>query len=429
MNKTERIKNKILKQVEKYYKEFHQNKKNDKINYAGRVFDEKEIKSLVESSLEFYLTSGKYCEQFENDLKNFLKIKHCLLVNSGSSANLLSFMVLTSPLLKERKINRGDEIITTACCFPTTVSPIIQYGAVPVFVDVELKTLNIDINEMKKALSLKTKAVMIAHTLGNPFNIKEVKKFCDKNNLWLIEDNCDSLGSKYNNQYTGTFGDIGTSSFFPAHHITTGEGGAVYTNNDLLFKIMKSMRDWGRDYKCNKCVSNCNKRYDENYDCRYTYSHFGYNLKMTDLQASIGIEQLKKINYFSYIRKINFSYLYNKLFKLYKYFYLPIMYEESDSCWFCFPIIIDENLSFKTIDLIKYLEKNNIETRRLFAGNILKQKCFSDLKKNIDFKVIGDLRNTNYIMKNTFFVGVYPNIKINELYYIYEKINEFIKKY
>jgi len=413
------LKSEILQKVKEYYKLVHKSKKStDKINYAGRVFDENEMINLIDSSLDFWLTYGKYSKEFELNLAKFLGVRWALLVNSGSSANLLAFYALTSPLLKERQIKRGDEVITVAAGFPTTVAPIVQYGAVPVFVDIELTHINIDVKQLKKAISPKTKAVMIAHTLGNPFDIKTVKDFCDEHNLWLIEDNCDALGSLYKDKLTGTWGDIGTSSFYPPHHMTMGEGGAVYTNNPLLKKIMLSLRDWGRDCWCESGVDNtCGSRFTQQfgtlplgYDHKYVYSHFGFNLKATDMQAAIGVAQLKKLPQFTQKRRENYRILYDGLSSLTQ---LHIMQPQldSDPSWFGFFMLIDGNSGFSRNQIVQYLEKNNIQTRNLFAGNILHHPLFQTLNEKRDFRVIGDLKNSNIVMKNGFWLGVYPGMQ------------------
>ena len=439
------LKQQILKLTKEYFNENFNSKKTfkagERISYGGRVFDDKELLNLVDSSLEFWLTTGRYADKFEKDFCKIFDVKYCNLVNSGSSANLLAFMTLTSPLLKERKIKSGDEVITVATGFPTTVTPIIQYGAVPVFVDVSFPTYNIDCSKLKKALTKKTKAVMIAHTLGNPFNIKAVKKFCDKNNLWLIEDNCDALGSKYfidgEWRYTGTIGDIGTSSFYPPHHMTMGEGGAVYTNNKLLNKIILSMRDWGRDCWCpsgkdNTCGCRFTKQYGElplGYDHKYVYSHFGYNLKITDLQAAIGCAQLKKLSSFIKQRTANWNFLFKNLKKFSDYFILPEPAENSEPSWFGFLLTVNTN-KFKREDIVNYLEKNNIQTRMLFAGNLIKHPCFDEMRKNKKgYRQIGKLENTDFIMNNTFWIGVYPGMTKPMLEYMVKKINEFLIEY
>lgn len=404
-----------------------------KIHYAGRVFDNTEKLNLIESALDFQLTDGKHIKQFEKELSSFLDVKYSLMVNSGSSANLLAFMTLTSYELGERRIKRGDEVITLATCFPTTVSPIINYGAMPVFVDVELETVNIDVTQLEKALSNKTKAVFIAHTLGNPFNIEKVQDFCIKYNLWLISDCCDSLGSTYKCKSLESYGDISTSSFYPAHHITTGQGGAVHTNNDLLYRIAKSFCCWGRDFKCNECKNDCEKRFINNYDCRYSYSHFGYNFQPTEMQASIGCSQLTKLKTFIEKRKENWIYLYTQLClrDLNRYFIFQNSSSKSIVSPFSFLITLTNvcsNIMFYRTDITQYLEKNGIETRNLFAGNILRQECFRYLKRDIDYRIIGNLENTNHIMDNSFFIGCYPGLEKEDLDYIIEKIQEFIKE-
>jgi len=445
MSRSEKIKQEIFDKVKEYYKLVHKPKQNDefipgksRVNYAGRVFDENEMLNLVDSSLEFWLTYGRYSRDFEKKLAEYLDTNYVFLVNSGSSANLLAFMALTSPLLKERKINRGDEVITVAAGFPTTVAPIIQYGAIPVFVDVKLEIYNIDVSQLEQALSNKTKAVMLAHTLGNPFDLKTVKDFCNKHNLWLIEDNCDSLGSKYNIdnewKYTGTIGDIGTSSFYPPHHMTMGEGGAVYTDNPLLKKIILSMRDWGRDCWCDSGVDNtCGKRFTGKhgtlpygYDHKYVYSHFGYNFKVSDMQAAVGCAQLEKLPDFVEKRIQNFEYLKNALKDFSGYFILPNKTDNSDPSWFGFMITLKDDLKFKRNDIVEYLEENNIQTRNLFAGNITRHPCFSDLALNKDYRIIGELKNTDKVMNDSFWVGVYPEMTEEKLQYIVDKIKEFI---
>ena len=391
--------------------------------------------NLIDSSLEFWLTAGRYARKFENEFAKYLGVKYCSLVNSGSSANLLAFMTLTSPLLENRQIKRGDEIITVAAGFPTTVAPIIQYGAVPVFVDVTIPQYNIDVNQLNDALSDKTKAIMIAHTLGNPFNLEYITKFCKDNNLWLIEDNCDALGSTYNingeKKLTGTIGDIGTSSFYPPHHMTMGEGGAVYTNNALLNKIMKSFRDWGRDCQCssgqdNLCGNRFTQKYGElpiGYDHKYVYSHFGYNLKATDLQAAIGCAQLEKFPSFVKRRKYNFNRLKKGLSSLEDKLILPESAKNSDPSWFGFMITVKDG---NKNDLVQYLEDKGVQTRMLFAGNILKQPCFDEIREyESKYRVIGNLENTDKIMNNTFWIGVYPGMTDAKLDYMIECIKSY----
>ena len=406
-----------------------------RVPYGGRVFDEKELCSLVDSSLDFWLTYGRYSRQFERKLADILKVKYALLVNSGSSANLLAFFALTSPLLKERRIERGDEVITVAAGFPTTVAPIIQYGAVPVFIDVELKTANIDVSQLESAYSSRTKAVMIAHTLGNPFNLHAVKAFCEKHQLWLIEDNCDALGSLYDGKFTGTWGNIGTSSFYPPHHLTMGEGGAVYTNDPLLKKILLSMRDWGRDCWCESGVDNtCGCRFTRQfgklplgYDHKYVYSHFGFNLKVTDMQAAVGCAQLDKLPEFTRRRRENFAYLHNGLKDLAE-FQLFEKYPESEPAWFGFLMTVKDGAHFTRNDLTKHLESNKIQTRNLFSGNLLKHPCFEGLAEGKDYRVAGELRNTDKIMNDSFWIGVFPGMSKAKLDYMMDKIKEYTKK-
>jgi len=406
------------------------------LHYAGRVFDDQELVNLVDASLDFWLTAGKYAKRFENEFAKFLGVKHCMLTNSGSSANLLAFMALTSPKLEERRIKKGDEVITVAAGFPTTIAPIIQYGAIPVFVDIKLGTYNIDCSKLDDAVSEKTKAVMLAHTLGNPFDIDKVKKFCKKYNLWLIEDNCDALGSKYKGEYTGTFGDIGTSSFYPPHHMTMGEGGAVYTNDPLLKKILLSMRDWGRDCWCDSGVDNtCEKRFSKQfgelpfgYDHKYVYSHFGYNLKATDLQAAIGCAQLEKLIGFIEQRKKNYKYLLRGLSQFEDKLQLPYPTENSDPSWFGFLVTVKENAGFTRDDIVQHLESANIQTRMLFAGNLIKHPCFNDMRVSGNgFRVVGELKNTDKIMNDTFWIGVYPGMSEEKLEYVINKIGSFVQ--
>ncbi len=426
-NNESQARQEILGMVKNYYEQFKVNGKTfaegDRITYAARVFDDKEMCALVDTSLDFWLTAGRYADKFEKEFTKWLGVKYASLTNSGSSANLLAFMALTSPLLGEKSIKRGDEVITVAAGFPTTVTPIIQYGAIPVFVDVTIPQYNIDVTQLEKAYSKKTKAVMIAHTLGNPFDLNAVKSFCDKYNLWLIEDNCDALGSKYifngEEKYTGTIGDIGTSSFYPPHHMTMGEGGAVYTNDALLHKIINSFRDWGRDCSCPSGVDNlCQHRYDrqygelpKGYDHKYVYSHFGYNLKVTDMQAAIGCEQLKKFPTFVTRRRENWQRLYNALLPVSDKLILPQAEENSVPSWFGFLITVKENCKASREDVVRFIEKHNIQTRPLFSGNLLKHPCFDEMKKSGEgYRVIGDLVVTDTIMNNTFWVGVYPGM-------------------
>lgn len=436
------MKNHILGLVKEYCETYHNKQKNftegDRIPYASRVYDSEEMVNLVDSALEFWLTSGRYTTEFERKFAELLNVKFCSLVNSGSSANLCAFMALTSPLLKERKVNRGDEVITVAAGFPTTVAPLIQYGAVPVFVDVTIPQYNIDVTKLEEALTEKTKAVMIAHTLGNPFDLKAVKEFCDKHKLWLIEDNCDALGSKYTidgeEKFTGTIGDIGTSSFYPPHHMTMGEGGAVYTNNPLLHKIIRSFRDWGRDCMCPSGVDNlCGHRFDRQYgelplgyDHKYVYSHFGYNLKVTDMQAAIGAAQIKKVPSFTERRRHNFERLYNALTDLQDKFILPEACPNSKPSWFGFLLTCREGVD--RVEVVKYLEEHGVQTRNLFAGNLIKHPCFDEMRKTGQgYRVIGSLENTDRIMRDTFWVGVYPGMTDEKIDYMAKVIKEAVR--
>lgn len=440
MNQQE-MRDKILELVKDYCSEFHNQEKTfhegDRISYASRVFDSEELTNLVDSALEFWLTAGRYANEFEKSFAEYLDVKYCSLVNSGSSANLLAFMALTSPLLGDRKINRGDEVITVAAGFPTTVSPVVQYGAVPVFVDVTIPQYNIDVTKLEAAYSAKTKAVMIAHTLGNPFNLKAVKEFCERHNLWLVEDNCDALGSMYTingkEKFTGTIGDIGTSSFYPAHHITMGEGGAVYTNNPLLNKIVRSFRDWGRDCMCPAGHDNfCGHRYDgqygelpKGYDHKYVYSHFGYNLKATDMQAAIGCAQLKKLPSFVERRRYNFDRLFEGLKDLQDKFILPTPCENSKPSWFGFLLTCREGVDRSKV--VKYIEGHNIQTRMLFSGNIIKHPCFDEMRGNSEsYRVVGSLDNTDRIMRDTFWIGVYPGMTDEKIDYMIKVIRQAV---
>lgn len=437
------IRKEILDLVREYYNSEFKDKdkwyEGKKINYSGRCFDEKELVNLVDSSLDFWLTSGRYVNQFEEELANYLGVKYCSATCSGSSANLLAFMALTSPKLGDRRIEKGDEVITVAAGFPTTISPIVQYGAIPVFLDIDIPTYNIKIEDLEKAITPKTKCVMVAHSLGNPFNLEYVKKFCDKYNLWLIEDNCDALGSKYlyNGKwvYTGTIGDISTSSFYPPHHITTGEGGAIYTNSPLLNRLIESFRDWGRDCYCKSgCDNTCKNRFNMKfgdmpfgYDHKYIYSHWGYNLKMTEMQGSIGCAQVKKIDEFGIKRRDNWNKLKEGMKDLEEYFILPETTENADPSWFGFMITI-KNDRINRINLLKYLEENNIQTRLLFVGNITRQPLFSDLKIDKDYRVIGDLNNTNIITEKSFWIGVYPKLNDDMINYMIDTIRDYVKK-
>lgn len=446
MKKSQELKDEILSLTKEYYrqtiKEKDPYKIGDRIPYAGRVYDEKEMVNLVDSSLEFWLTSGRYTNLFEEKLSEFLQVKFCHTCNSGSSANLLAFMALTSPLLGERRIVPGDEVITVAAGFPTTVTPVIQYGAVPVFLDVTIPQYNIDCRNLEEAVTEKTKAVMIAHTLGNPFDLNQVKDFCVEHNLWLIEDNCDALGSQYqlNGQwkYTGTIGDIGTSSFYPPHHITTGEGGAVYTDNPLLSKIVLSLRDWGRDCSCPSGVDNmCGSRFERQfgelpfgYDHKYVYSHFGYNLKMTEMQAAVGVAQMDKLSYFINKRKENWETLHSKLKDLLDFFILPEPCLNSMPSWFGFLLTVRKNDFFTRDELVRHLENKNIQTRMLFSGHLIKQPCFNEMRnKNQGYGVVGHLTNTDIIMNHSFWIGVYPELENQKLDYMINTIKTFIEKF
>lgn len=440
-NKSEQeARKEILGQVREYCKKYHGKKEyrtGDRIPYAGRIYDEKEMENLVDASLDFWLTAGKYAEQFEKGLADYLQVRHCYAVNSGSSANLLAFMALTSPLLEERQVLPGDEVITVAAGFPTTVTPILQYGAVPVFVDVTIPQYDIDTSMLEEAFSDKTKAVMIAHTLGNPFDLKAVKEFCDRHGLWLIEDNCDALGSKYRMngewKFTGTIGDIGTSSFYPPHHMTMGEGGAVYTDDALLARILRSMRDWGRDCICspgrdNMCGHRFDRQYGElplGYDHKYVYSHFGYNLKITDMQAAVGSAQLEKLPDFVRARKENFAYLHERLETAQDKLILPCANEDSDPSWFGFMITCkEEGLKNK---VVRHLEENGIQTRMLFAGNLTKQPCFDQMRKAGEgYRIVGSLSNTDLIMEHSFWIGVYPGMSREMLEDMAERILEAV---
>lgn len=449
MNDTIELEKQLRQQVIdaaiKHYEVKHKNEKKfrqgDRISYGGRVFDEKEIVNLIDSSLDFWLTTGKYADKFEKEFAEFLGVKYCSLTNSGSSANLLAFMTLTSHKLGERRINKGDEIITVAAAFPTTVAPIIQYGAIPVFVDVTLPTYNIDITQLEIALSNKTKAVMIAHTLGNPFDLQAVKDFCDKHNLWLIEDNCDALGTKYlyNGEwkYTGTIGHIGTSSFYPPHHMTMGEGGAVYTNDTQLKRIAESFRDWGRDCWCppgkdDTCKNRFTQQFGElpiGYDHKYVYSHLGYNLKVTDMQAAVGCAQLEKLPIFIEKRKQNWQILRDGLDGLSDLLILPEATAHSDPSWFGFLITVKENIGITRDEIVAHLEENGIQTRMLFAGNLLKHPCFDEMRITGEgYRMIGKLENTDIIMHQTFWVGVYPGMTENMIDFIVNTISDFMKK-
>lgn len=432
----------ILNLVVEYYENFHikkEYKEGDRIPYASRVYDSDEMRNLVDSALEFWLTSGRYTEEFERNFAKYLGVRYCSLVNSGSSANLLAFMTLTSPLLGERQVKPGDEMITVAAGFPTTVTPAIQYGVVPVFVDVTIPQYNMDVSQLEAALSPKTKVVMAAHTLGNPFDLKVVKAFCDKHNLWLIEDNCDALGSTYEIggevKLTGTIGDIGTSSFYPPHHMTMGEGGAVYTNDPLLNRIARSFRDWGRDCSCasgqdNLCGHRFDKQYGElplGYDHKYVYSHFGYNLKATDMQAAIGCAQLVKFPSFVERRRHNFERLHKALECVTDKIILPVPCENSNPSWFGFLMTLQDGIDRNKV--VPYIEGKGVQTRMLFAGNLTKHPCFDQMRASgKGYRVVGDLENTDRIMNQSFWVGVYPGMTDEMIDYMAKTIIESVQE-
>lgn len=432
--------------VAEYYNDFKKPEQDkefapgDRLPYASRVYDEKEMCSLVDAALDFWLTTGRFSDEFEQKFAEWIGVKYANLVNSGSSANLIAFMTLTAPELGERRIKKGDEVITVACGFPTTVTPAIQYGAVPVFVDVTVPQYNIDVTELEAALSPKTKAVMIAHTLGNPFDLKAVREFCDKHNLWLVEDNCDALGSQYTidgeTRFTGTWGDIGTSSFYPPHHMTMGEGGCVYTNSGLLNRLIKSYRDWGRDCVCTSGHDNlCGHRFDgdfgqlpHGYDHKYVYSHFGYNLKVTDMQAAVGVEQLKKFPSFIERRRHNWDRLRKALEPISDKVYLPEPAENSVPSWFGFLISVKPESGLDRNKVTRYIEDHNVQTRLLFSGNLIKHPCFDEIRDTDAYRVVGDLTNTDFIMNNTFWVGVYPGNTDEKIDYMAQVIIDAVNQ-
>ena len=426
------MENNLIELLSKEIFKKHSLKKQSLIPVAGKIFDQEEIKLLLESVEDFWLTAGRFSQQFESEFSQFMQQKYCLLTNSGSSANLLAISPLTSPNLGDRRLKPGDEVITVAAGFPTTVNPIVQNQMIPVFVDVDIETYNINIDEMKKALSTKTRAIMIAHTLGNPFNLREVTKFAKENNLYLIEDCCDAVGSTYEGKMVGTFGDTATVSFYPAHHMTMGEGGAILTNKFIYKRLIESFRDWGRDCYCEPGANNtCGKRFGYQmgslpygYDHKYIYSHIGYNLKITDMQAAVGVAQLKKLPYFIKRRKENFNGLYNHLKKYEKYLILPKSTENSDPSWFAFPLTVREGSQFNRNDIVQHLESNNILTRMLFAGNLTRQPAY----EGVNYRVVGELKNTDFIMKNTFVVGVYPGIDNEKMAYMLSVFDKFFEK-
>ena len=444
MSNLENLKQVAIDAAVQYYEARHKVKKEfepgDRIAYGGRVFDEKEIINLVDSALDFWLTTGPYAERFEKEFAEMFNVKYCSLTNSGSSANLLAFMALTSSQLGERRIKRGDEVITVAAGFPTTIAPIVQYGAVPVFLDVTIPEYNIDASKLDEALSEKTKAVMIAHTLGNPFDLQKVKEFCKKHNLWLVEDNCDALGTKYKYdgewKYSGTIGDIGTASFYPPHHMTMGEGGAVFTDDIKLKRIIESFRDWGRDCWCQSghddtCKHRFSQQFGElplGYDHKYVYAHLGFNLKVTDMQAAIGCAQLAKISTFIQKRRENWQLLRDGLDDLQDVLILPQAAVDSEPSWFGFLLTVRESAGFSRDEIAGYLEEHNIQTRLLFAGNIIKQPCFDDMRKTgTGYRIVGKLMNTDKIMTQTFWIGVYPGMSEKMIKYMIQTIKSFIR--
>jgi CDP-6-deoxy-D-xylo-4-hexulose-3-dehydrase len=434
MKTRQKLKNEIFNKVREYYllahtkEDFTPGKSN--IPYAGRVYDENELITLIDSALDFWLTAGRFAKQFEDEFAKFLGVKHCLLTNSGSSANLLAISALTSPELGEKQIKPGDEVVTVAAGFPTTINPIIQNNLIPVFIDADLGTYNIQTDNIEEAITEKTKAIFLAHTMGNPFNLDAVMEITEKHDMWLIEDNCDALGSKYNGKYTGTFGHIATFSFYPPHHMTMGEGGALVTNDMQLKRLIESFRDWGRDCWCESgCDNSCGKRFKWQlgklpfgYDHKYIYSHIGYNLKVTDMQAAVGVEQLKKLPLFIAARKKNFKHLYNGLKKYEQYFILPKVEEKADPSWFGFLLTVREDAGFTKNEIVEYLEDNKIATRMLFAGNITCHPCFKDVK----YSISGNLLNTDRIVNDTFWIGVYPGLTKEMITHMLNVFDEFI---
>ncbi len=437
------LREQIQRLVVEYYEKFHRPKnatqfaETGRIPYAGRVYDSHEMLNLTDAMLDFWLTAGRYCDQFEKEFAQFLGLKHALLVNSGSSANLVAFQSLTSHLHGADRLQKGDEVITVAAGFPTTVAPILQFGCVPVFVDVRVEdgTYNIDCDLLEKALSSKTKAIMVAHTLGNPFDLERVTEFCQRHGLWLVEDNCDALGSTYEGKLTGTFGDVATSSFYPPHHMTMGEGGAVYTQNTTIKRAAESFRDWGRDCWCASGRDNtCKKRFGwklgslpEGYDHKYIYSHLGYNLKATEMQASIGCAQLKKLPDFVQKRKANFAFLKEALADLESTFVLPNATPQSDPSWFGFLLTVREGAPFSRNEVVKFLEEHKIQTRMLFAGNLIRHPAFDDLRGTAAYRVVGNLEQTDRLASRTFWLGVYPGLSSEMLKTISDRIHEFVR--
>ena len=444
MSKKDELKKQILELTREYYSEVHGVEKEfvpgkTRVNYGGRYFDAEEMVNLVDSSLDFWLTAGPWAHKFEKRFAEWLGVKYCSLTNSGSSANLLAFYALTAPELGDRQIKHGDEVITVAAGFPTTISPIMQYGAIPVFVDMAIPEYNIDVTQLEAALSPKTKAIMLAHSLGNPFNLQVIVDFCRKHQLWLVEDNCDALGTEYyidgEWKKSGTIGDIGTSSFYPPHHMTMGEGGAVYTNNLLLNKMVNSFRDWGRECWCiggvdDTCGCRFTKQFGQlplGYDHKYVYSHLGFNLKATDMQAAIGCAQLDKLDNIVARRRENFAYLRNGLEGL-PGLILPEAQVNSNPSWFGFLITVKDDAGFTRNELTQYLEEHKVQTRNLFAGNLLKHPAFEQYVEGVDYRVIGELPVTDTIMNATFWIGVYPGMTNEKLQYMIDTIKEFVNK-
>ena len=439
MDKAAQLRDEIREKVREFYKVAHDHSGDEfvpgktRVNYAGRVFDDQELTHLVDSSLDFWLTAGRFSEEFTGKLEDYYDVSDVILVNSGSSANLIAISALTSETLDEKRLMPGDEVISVAAGFPSTVTPLIQNQLVPVFLDVELGTYNIDVSKLEEAYSPKTKAVFIAHTLGNPFDLDAITAFCEKYDLWLIEDNCDALGSTYRGKLTGTFGHIATGSFYPAHHITTGEGGCVVTDDPKLARLIKSFRDWGRDCYCNggennTCGCRFTKQYGtlpQGYDHKYVYSHIGYNLKMTDMQAAIGAAQMDKLDLFTETRKMHFKQITAALQGLEDFFIFPKATEHSDPSWFSYILTLKKNTPFSRVELAQYLDQNLIETRGLFAGNLLRQPGFM----NIEHRLVGDLTNTDYIMNNTLFMGVFPGLTDAKIDYMTSKIHDYVKQF
>jgi len=433
---SKKIRNEIIELVAEYYKNTHDKSEfipgKSFLPYSGKTFNEKEIQYLVSASLDFWLTEGRFNKQFEERFSQYLQRNFVLTTNSGSSANLLAVSSLTSKLLGDRALKDYDEVLTVAGSFPTTINPILQNNLIPVFLDIEIPTYNIDVRRIESSITNKTKAIILAHTLGNPFDLKKIQAICQEHKLWLIEDCCDALGSKYNNQLVGSFGDISTFSFYPAHHITMGEGGAITTDNPILKKAIESIRDWGRDCFCAPGVNNtCGKRFKwklgdlpEGFDHKYTFSHRGYNLKLTEMQAAVGLAQLDKLEYFNEKRKENYSYLRKKLEKFSEFLILPKETENSEPSWFGFPITVSSNAPFSREDLIFFLQIKNIDTRNIFSGNIIRQPFFNDEQ----FRVVGNLENTDLMMTNTFMIGVYPGLTKSMLDYIIQMLSEFFKQ-